>query len=127
MKSRALYLFLCFCSTIMIFIVGCTWYSSTGVFSSGKDTYTVVVSGRGKPRPVYLQRIAYQEANVFCQRKGMVFQPVVTKEVPASHEVDPSFELQFRALCPDDPDYLKPDLKPLSDLEHYIEIEKTEQ
>jgi hypothetical protein len=111
----------------MIYIVGCTWYSSTVVFSSGKDTYTVVVSGGGKPWPVYLERMAHQEANDFCQRKGMVFQPVATKAVPASHEVDSFFELHFRALSPDDPDYLKPDLKPLSDLESYIEIEETEQ
>jgi hypothetical protein len=62
-------LFLCFCSTIAIFIVGCISYSSTGVFSSGKDTYTVVVSGKGKPWFVDLQKMAYQEANNFCQRK----------------------------------------------------------
>jgi hypothetical protein len=120
-------LFLCFCSTIAIFIVGCISYSSTGVFSSGKDTYTVVVSGKGKPWFVDLQRMAYQEANNFCQRKGMVFQPVVTKAVPASNDVDSFFELQFRTISPDDPDYLKPDFKPLSDLQPYIEIVETEQ
>ena len=69
MKSKVLYLFLCFCSIIAIFIVGCTSYSSTGVLSSGKDTYTVVVSGKGKPWFVDLQKMAYQEANNFCQRK----------------------------------------------------------
>ena len=127
MKSRVLYLFLCYCSTIMIFIVGCTWYSSTGVFSSGKDTYIVVVSGRGKPWLVNLQRMAYQEANNFCQSKGKVFQRVATKAVPAAHGVDPFVELQFRALSPDDPDYIKPDLEPLPDLMRHIKIEETEQ
>ena len=127
MKSRVLYLFLCFCSTIAILIVGCTWYSSTGVFSSGKDTYIVVVSGRGKPWLVNLQRMAYQEANNFCQSKGKVFQRVATKAVPAAQGVDPSFELQFRALNPDDSDHLRPDLEPLPDLDAHIEIEETEQ
>ena len=127
MKSKVLYLFLCFCSIITIFIVGCAWYSSTGVVSSGKDTYTVVVSGRGKVWFVDLQMMAFQEANNFCQSKGKVFQRVATKKVPAARGVDPFVELQFRALSPDDPDYLRPDLKPLPDLEAYIEIEETEQ
>ena len=69
MKSKVLYLFLCFCSIIAIFIVGCTSYSSTGVLSSGKDTYTVVVSGRGKVWFVDLQMMAFQEAKNFCQSK----------------------------------------------------------
>jgi hypothetical protein len=84
MKSRVLYLLLCFCSTIAIFIVGCIFYSSTGVFSSGKDTYTVVVSGRGNPWPVDMLKLAHEEANNFCQSKGKLFQPVATKVVPAS-------------------------------------------
>ena len=127
MKSKVLYLFLCFCSIITIFIVGCAWYSSSGVVSSGKDTYTVVVSGRGKPWLVDLQNMAYQEANDFCQSKGKVFQPVATKAVPASRGVDPFVELQFRALSPDDPNYLRPDLEPLPDLDAHIEIEEPEQ
>jgi hypothetical protein len=127
MKSRVLYLLLCFCSTIAIFIVGCIFYSSTGVFSSGKDTYTVVVSGRGNPWPVDMLKLAHEEANNFCQSKGKLFQPVATKVVPASRGVDPFVELQFRALSPDDPDYIKPDLRPLPDLERHIKIEETEQ
>ena len=127
MKSRVLYLFLCFCSTIAIFIVGCISYYSTGVFSSGEDTYTVVVSGRPKSWLVDMQKIAYQEAYNFCQSKGKVFQPVATKAVPAAHGVDPFVEIQFRALSPDDPDYLRPDLEPLPYLENHIAIEETEQ
>ena len=73
MKSRVLYLFLCFCSTIAIFIVGCIFYSSTGVFPSGEDTYTVVVSGRGNPWHVDMLKLAHEEANNFCQSKGKLF------------------------------------------------------
>ena len=127
MKSRVLYLLLCFCSTIAIFIVGCIFYSSTGVFPSGKDTYTVVVSGRGNPWHVDMLKLAQVEANNFCQSKGKVFQPVATKAVPAARGVDPFVELQFRALSPDDPDYIKPDLELPPDLGHYIKIEETEQ
>ena len=127
MKSRVLYLLLCFCSTIAIFIVGCIFYSSTGVFSSGKDTYTVVVSGRGNPWPVDMLKLAHEEANNFCQSKGKLFQPVATKVVPASRGVDPFVEIQFRALSPDDPDYLRPDLEPLPYLEDHIAIEETEK
>ena len=57
----------------------------------------------------------------------MVFQPVVTKAVPASNDVDSFFELQFRTISPDDPDYIKPDLRPLPDLMRQIKIEETEQ
>ena len=127
MKSRVLYLLLCFCSTIAIFFVGCIFYSSTGVFSSGKDTYTVVVSGRGNPWHVDMLKLAHEEANNFCQSKGKLFQPVATKAVSAAHGVDPFVELQFRALSPDDPDYIKPDLEPLPDLMRHIKIEETEQ
>lgn len=71
--------------------------------------------------------MAHEEANNFCQSKGKLFQPVATKVVSAASGVDPFVELQFRALSPDDPDYIKPDLEPLPDLMRHIKTEETEQ
>ena len=65
-KSRVFLQFLCFCLTIA-FLVGCAYYSSTGVFPSGKDTCTIVVSGRGTATVGDLQKMDYQEANDFCR------------------------------------------------------------
>jgi hypothetical protein len=112
MKSRTFFLLICFC-LILAFIVGCA-ASSTGVFQSGKDTYTVVVTGgNGYARLGDLQKRAYQEANEFCRMREKKFQPVATKADPKRFK---SFELRFRALSPDDPEYRRPDLEPVPDV-----------
>lgn len=117
MKANPFFQSLCFSFTIAIIIVGCASTSSTGVFPSGKDTYTVVVSGSRFYEPVGpLQKMAYQEANDFCSSRGKKLQPVATKAVPGGRRTPPSFELRFRALSPDDPEYSRPDLEPVPDV-----------
>ena len=115
MKSRVFFQFLFVSFTIVLIIVGCAT-SSTGVFPSDKDTFTVVVTGKtGYSQLGELQKRAYQEANDFCQRKGKMLQPVAANAVPPGYGNMPSFELRFRALSPDDPEYRRPDIEPCPD------------
>ena len=117
MNLRNFFLLLCLCLTIAIIIVGCATTSSTGVFSSGKDTYTIVVSSNSfNEDPGTLHKRAYQEAKEFCQSKGKVFQPVAAKINSSTRGNSVSFELKFRALNPDDPDYKRPDLETVPDV-----------
>jgi len=90
----------------VLFLAGCA--TSSGVFPSGKDTYTVVVDGdttMGR-----LAKQAYQEANAFCESRGKVMQPISTRSGPYQ-----GFQLTFRALDPDDPEYRRPVLEPVPD------------
>jgi len=120
MKSRMFFLLLCFCLTIAIIVVGCDTNYSTGVFPSGKDTYTVVVTGGTRHTQLGdLQKRAYKEANEFCKMKGKNLQPVTTKADPEGLK---SFELRFRALSPDDPEYRRPDLEPEPDVKVDVKV-----
>ena len=122
MNLRKFFLLLCLCLTIAIIIVGCATTSSTGVFSSGKDTYTVIVSSNSFNEDLgALHKMAYQEANDFCQSKGKVFQPVAAKINSSKRGTGVSFELKFRALNPDDPDYKRPDLETVPDVKVDVE------
>ena len=58
---------------------------------------------------------AYEEANAFCQARGKVMQPIATTTHPhvsyGLTESAPYFELRFRALDADDPEYRRPILE----------------
>ena len=100
----------------VLFLYGCVSISSSGVFASGKDTYTVTSTGEGAirgrvPSMGALMRQAYEEANAFCQARGKVMQPVGT----VKHPYGAYFELTFRALDPDDPEYQRPILETVPD------------
>ena len=121
MKLRAIFqLGICFLTaTILVGCVTTPSPSSTGVFPTGMDTYTIVVTTNNQNEDIgNLQKIAYQEANDFCESEGKVFQPIATNADPASsgNNWRSSFELRFRALYPDDPDYKGPDWEPMPDV-----------
>ena len=117
MNLRKLFLLLCLYLTIAIISVRCATTSSTGVFPSEKDTYTIVVSSNSFNEDLgALHKKAYQEANEFCQSKGKVFQSVSGKIISSTRGNSVSFELKFRALNPDDPDYKRSDLETVPDV-----------
>ena len=96
--------------TLLTLATGCAM--SSGVFATGKDTYTVAVTGgSGCPKATVMKK-AYQEANAYCSQRGMVMQPVGT-----SYSFDngyPSFSLEFRNVKPSDQEYKRPNLKPVA-------------
>lgn len=88
---------------------GCA--SSSGVFMSGKDTYTVVITGRGVNMGGLMKQ-AYEEAESFCKERSKAMQPVSTTSKPfVPYGGDPYYELTFRALDPSDPEYRRPTLE----------------
>jgi len=93
--------------------------SSSGVFSSGKDTYTVVISSSkaGSTDMGELARRAYQAANAFCEAEGKVMQPIATTAKPfvPFGRSKAYYELRFRALNPGDPEYRRPTLETVPD------------
>jgi len=104
-------------------LVGCA-NSSSGVFETGKDTYTVVETGNYIHTPVGdLKKKAYQKADEFCHSQGKVMQPVSTNTRPGQPYVMPAFELVFQALDPSDPEYRRPTLEAVPDVK--IEVDKS--
>ena len=100
-------------------LAGCV--SSSGVFRAGKDTYKVVTQGEAK-KPDLVQQ-AYYEANQYCEEHGKVLQPISTTygKLPRRQ---PSFELTFRALEPDDPRYRPPQMEKVPDAKVEVETKK---
>jgi hypothetical protein len=111
-------LILAFCITNF----GCLGPQSSGVLPAGKDTYTVVVTARHASNTMSeLMKMAYEEANSFCQQQGKVMQPLSTLQKPASFSNASNYELRFRALYPNDPEYRRPTLESVPDTK--IEIQ----
>ncbi len=104
---------------LVTIISGCA--TSSGVFSTGKDTFTIVETGgmtvlttMGK-----LKKRAYAKANAYCEKRGKVMQPIATETKGGSllH-----FELQFLALDPNDPDLSRPILEPTADTKIDVKV-----
>ena len=96
---------------LVTIISGCA--TSTGVFSAGKDTFTVIESANTNITTLgKLKKRAYTKANTYCEKRGKVMQPIATEtgESPFLN-----FELRFLALDPNDPDVSRPILEPTAD------------
>ncbi|MGR3174435.1 MAG: hypothetical protein ACUZ8N_07530 [Candidatus Scalindua sp.] len=99
-------------------ISGCV--TSSGVFSTGKDTFTIIETGRTHPANLgTLKKRAYAEANAYCEQQGKVMQPIATEttETPLLN-----FELRFRALDPNDPEVSRPTLEPVADTKIDVKV-----
>lgn len=59
----------------IILITACT--NTTGIIPDGKDSYRVMHSGdTGFTNSSTLQKNAYKEATIFCDKKGMIVETV---------------------------------------------------
>lgn len=104
----------------VIIISGCG--ASTGVFSSGKDTFTIIESGSpGFTYPTLgtLKKRAYTNANAYCEQQGKVMQPIAAETIDAHTS---RFELQFLALDPNDPEVSRPILEPTADTKIDVKV-----
>ncbi len=100
----------CFLCVIVVTIIsGCV--TSSGVFSTGKDTFTIIESVKDNFTIIesvqlesttmdVLKKRAYAKANTYCEQRGKVMQTITTKttEEPPAY----SFELRFLALDSND-------------------------
>lgn len=110
MKVRLLGLL---CLLSLMLLMGCA--KSSGVFPTGMDTYTIVMSGQGQVSKGELVKKAYAEANAFCVQHGKVMQPIATNYDKNVWTAESSYELRFRALDKNDPELRRPNLKPVPD------------
>jgi hypothetical protein len=90
---------------------GCVSYSS-GVLTMGPDTFAVSVdSGRASQA----EKKALQEAQNYCNSVGKKI--VVTNTNLSSSYGTFNFNVTFRCLSPDDPEYVRPVYKKPADVE----------
>ncbi len=102
-------------------ISGCA--TSSGVFSTGKDTFTIIETGMTNATSMgTLKKQAYTKANAYCEQRGKVMQPIATETMPWSGYGYPHFELRFRALDPYDPEVSRPTLKPVADTKIDVKV-----
>lgn len=104
---------------VVAIISGCA--TSSGVFSSGKDTFTVVETGGMTVLTTMgtLKKRAYTKANAYCEKRGKVMQPIAAEETTTPLL---NFELQFRALDPSDPEVSRPTLEPAADTKIDVKV-----
>lgn len=89
-------------------LAGC---ASTGVISTGPDTYSVTETSAGIS-DVGVRTRVYKKANEFCEARGLVMVPVSLDAQPgALAQRVPSATLVFRALKPGDPEIKRPNVE----------------
>ena len=89
-----------------LLLSGCA--TSSGVLPFGKDTFTITATNHftrgGAPGA---QTSAIQQANAHCSKSGLLMSPVSTQTTQGVE--DASYQMVFRCLAEDDPEYTRPD------------------
>ena len=108
---------------LLITLVACT--TTTGVMSVGPDTYRIIASsdvGIGSA-----QKAAYKEANAFAAARGLYMIPIrensSTRVYSVYGDKESTYELTFRLVTRDDPEYGRPNLEPVPDVTVKVEKE----
>lgn len=83
---------------MLVCLLGCA--TSSGVFPSGKDTHTVVISGQGGTAMGDMMKRAYQEASSFCDKDKKTMNEVRTTSRPVTYGNPSYFELTFQCVQP---------------------------
>ena len=97
------------------FLAGCA--GNTGVIPAGKDTYMIAnKSQTAFATGAEMLAILYQQANDFCKKKGMYFQPIREKSSDGAPYVKAKGELRFRCLSKHDHDYRRPNMEKEPDI-----------
>lgn len=99
-------------SISLIALSGCV---SSGVISTGPDTYMVSASGAGFAT-AGVREVVYKKANDFCASKNLVMVPVSFKAKEGQlGRNPPSADLIFRALKAGDPAIERPEITDASE------------
>lgn len=92
-------------------LVGCA--TTSGVLPFGKDTYTITVADLMGPASA--QKGAITQATEHCAGEGKLLSPVST-QTSTSPGGESSYQLVFRCLDEDDPEYTRPNWGPSPDV-----------
>ena len=86
-------------AVFVLTLMGC---SSTGVINTGNNSYMIGKKDGSPGLGVSLSNKAdvYEEANIFCQEKGLVVETIKVTTVPARLARLGSTELLFKCVTP---------------------------
>lgn len=98
-------------ATGALIVLACMLGCASQVVPAGPDTYTVSSSGAGFSSAGVRAR-AYQAANDFCAKRGLVMVPVsFDAQGGVLGQRPPTADLVFRALRPGDPEIKRPNVE----------------
>jgi hypothetical protein len=107
---------------IALLLVGC---AASGPVQAGRDTYMVANTGAWSwSSGAALKGDLFQQANAFCQSRGLEVQPINTASNNGSFSQFAHAELQFRCLASDDPELARPRVRKVPDV--VIETDRIE-
>lgn len=111
MKTRQDHLIGALTLVVAAAVAGCA--NSSGVMKAGPDTYTISTSASpGRGGLPAAKRMAYEEANNECARQGReVFSLSEKGASPTWTEGVANFELNFRCLTANDPEFQRQQLR----------------
>jgi hypothetical protein len=87
-------------------ISGCT--TSSGVVSTGPDTYMISRTQWGFRGPGLVKAAAIKEADAYCKKRGKVVKVTKTVETGLKFGSEPAAEVYFKCLDPNDPELKQP-------------------
>jgi hypothetical protein len=87
--------------------------SISEVVPAGQDTWMVGGGNSGIGRDAELQADLYRTANGFCVGQNKKFMPVSSNQVTLAFGRPGSAQLTFRCLLESDPEYQRPNMKPV--------------
>jgi hypothetical protein len=104
-----------FVGVATLFMAGCV-NPSTDVMPMGPDTYTV--TGSSNLGIANAHKDALRKANAYAEKKGLNMIPVSTRSASEGNMMSwsgtmYSFELTFRLVSNNDPEYRRPNLQPV--------------
>ena len=95
-------------------LAGC---AASGPVQVGRDTYMVTNTGAWSwSSGAALKGDLYQQANAFCQSRGLEVQPTNTATNNGSFSQFAHAELQFRCLASGDPELARPQMRNVPDV-----------
>lgn len=86
-----------FTFALTVVLAGCA--STTGVISTGGDTFSVAREDNGPTASLAnIKAAAYNDANTFCAGQGKTMQLIESRDTPRSLGQFPQVEVRFRCV-----------------------------
>lgn len=87
-------------------IEGCS--TTSGVVSTGPDTYMISRTQWGFRGPGLIKAAAIQEADAYCKKRGKAILVIKTVETGLKFGTEPGAEVYFKMLDSNDPELKQP-------------------
>ena len=94
-------------ATVMVVVIsGCI--TSSGVVSTGPDSYMISRTQWGFRGPGVVKAAAIKEADAYCKKKGKAIMVTKTVESGVKFGSEPAAEVYFKCLATNDPALIQP-------------------